>query len=60
MSCNLTRFYYCESNISLKEFLKRDLKLRNGVAFEDVEKTDADQHEAHLINEGEEYLRIDL
>lgn len=60
MACNLTRFYYCESDISLKDFLKRDLNLRNGVAFEDVEKTEADQHEIRLINEGEEYLRIDL
>ena len=60
MSCNLTRFYYCESNISLVNFLKRDHKLRNGIAFEDVETRDADALEQKLINENEDYLRVDL
>jgi hypothetical protein len=60
VSCNLTRFYYCESNISLVNFLKRDHKLRNGIAFEDVETRDADALEQKLINENEDYLRVDL
>ena len=60
MSCNLTRFYYCESNISLVNFLKRDHKLRNGIAFEDVETRDADALEQKLINENEDYLRVYL
>lgn len=60
MSCNLTRFYYCESNISLVNFLKRDHKLRKGIAFEDVETRDADALEQKLINENEDYLRVDL
>ncbi len=60
MSCNLTRFYYCESDISLVEFLKRDHKLRNGIAFEDVETKEADTLEQKLMTDGEDYLRIDL
>lgn len=60
MSCNLTRFYYCEADISLVAFLKRDLKLRNGIAFEDVETKEADILEQKLIEDGEDYLRIDL
>lgn len=60
MSCNLTRFYYCEADISLAEFLKRDYKLRNGIAFEDVETKEADALEQKLIDDGEDYLRIDL
>lgn len=60
MSCNLTRFYYCEEDISLKAFLVRDLKLRHGIAFEDIETKDADAFEERLKAEGEEYLRIDL
>jgi hypothetical protein len=60
VSCNLTRFYYCESDISLEDFLKRDFRLRNGIAFEDVERQDADEHEAKLIEQNEDYLRVDL
>ena len=58
--CNLTRFYYCEPEIKLKEFLRRDYYLKNGVAFEDVETTDADRFEAKLIAENQEYIRVDL
>ena len=60
MSCNITRFYYCESDITLQEFIKRDSKLRMGIAFEDIETTEADAHEAKLIEEDEDYLRVDL
>lgn len=60
MSCNLTRFYYCEPDITLHAFLVRDHKLRNGIAFEDVETKDADAIEQKLIDEGDDYLRIDL
>ena len=60
MSCNLTRFYYCEFDISLVEFLKRDHKLRNAIAFEDVETKEADTLEQKLIANNEDYLRIDL
>ena len=60
MSCNLTRFYYCESDITLADFLKRDYRLRNGIAFEDVETKEADALEKQLISEGEDYIRIDL
>lgn len=60
MSCNLTRFYYCESQISIKDFLRRDYHSRNGVAFEDIETVDADAFEAKLIEEDQDYLRIDL
>jgi hypothetical protein len=60
VSCNLTRFYYCEEDISLKDFLVRDLKLRHGIAFEDIETKEADVFEERLKSEGEEYLRIDL
>jgi hypothetical protein len=42
------------------EFLKRDHKLRNGIAFEDVETKEADALEQKLIDDGEDYLRIDL
>jgi len=31
-----------------------------GIAFEDIETTEADAHEAKLIEEDENYLRIDL
>lgn len=60
MTCNITRFYYCEPEISLQDFLKREYHLRNGVACEDVETIEADAFEAQLIAEGEEYIRIDL
>ena len=60
MSCNLTRFYYCESDINLIEFLQRNHKLRNGIAFEDVETKEADLLEQRLIADDEEYLRVDL
>jgi hypothetical protein len=60
MSCNLTRFYYCESDIDLKAFIRRDYRLRNGIAFEDIETVDADAFEAKLQEEDEDYLRIDL
>ena len=60
MSCNLTRFYYCEPEIKLKEFLRRDYYNRNGVAFEDVETSEADAFEAKLIEEDQDYIRIDL
>ena len=60
MSCNFTRFYYCESDISLVEFLRQDFKLRNGIAFEDVETKEANALEQKLINDGEDYMRIDL
>lgn len=58
--CNLTRFYYCESNIGLKDFLRRSYYSENGVAFEDVETIDADAFEAKLIAENQEYIRVDL
>lgn len=60
MSCNMTRFYFCQSDITLQEFIKRDLQLRNGIAFDDVETTEADAYEAKLIKEDEDYLRVDL
>lgn len=60
MSCNLTRFYYCEEDISVKTFLIRDMRLRHGIAFEDIETKEADAFEKKLKAEGEEYLRIDL
>jgi hypothetical protein len=58
--CNLTRFYYCEPCLGLKEFLKRDYYTKNGVAFEDVETVNADRFEAKLIAENQEYIRVDL
>ena len=60
MSCNLTRFYYCEEDISIKDFLIRDMRLRMGIVFEDIETKEADAFEEKLKAEGEEYLRIDL
>jgi hypothetical protein len=60
VSCNLTRFYYCEEDISVKAFLIRDMRLRHGIAFEDIETKEADAFEEKLKAEGEEYLRIDL
>jgi hypothetical protein len=53
VSCNLTRFYYCDPDISLVNFL-------NGVAFEDVDTEEADALEQKLTANGEDYLRIDL
>jgi len=44
----------------LADFLKRDYRLRNGIAFEDVETKEADALEKQLISEGEDYIRIDL
>jgi hypothetical protein len=60
MSSNLVRFYYCQSDISLQDFLKREIKSQRGVAFEDVHKKEADTFEQRLKEEGEDYLRIDL
>lgn len=60
MSCNITRFYYCEPDINTVEFLRRDYYLRNGVAFDDVETIEADAFEAKLIAEDEDYIRVDL
>jgi hypothetical protein len=60
MSCNMTRFYFCQSDITIQEFIKRDLRMRMGIAFDDVETTEADAYEAKLIEEGEDYLRVDL
>ena len=60
MSCNFTRFYYCESDISVQDFVRRDLVLRNGIAFLDMERSEADAHEKQLIEEGEDYIRVDL
>jgi hypothetical protein len=36
------------------------MRLRHGIAFEDVETKEADAFEEKLKAEGEEYLRIDL
>lgn len=58
MSCNLTRFYLCESDISLKDFLKRDLKYH--VACVDIETIEADEYEKKLKQEDADYLRVDL
>ncbi len=60
MSCNITRFYFCQSNITLQEFIRRDLRSRMGIAFDDVETVEADAYEAKLIAEDEDYLRVDL
>jgi hypothetical protein len=60
MSSNLVRFYYCQSDISLQDFLKREIKSQRGVAFEDVYKKEADTFEQRLKEENEDYLRIDL
>lgn len=60
MSCNITRFYYCEPEITVEEFVRRDYYLRNGVAFDDVETIDADEFEKKLLQEEEYYIRIDL
>ena len=56
----MTRFYYCESGITVQEFIRRDLRMQMGIAFEDIETTEADAHEARLIAENEDYLRVDL
>jgi hypothetical protein len=60
MSCNITRFYYCEPDITTVVFLRRDYYLRNGVAFDDIETIEADAFEQKLIAEEEDYLRVDL
>lgn len=60
MSCNITRFYYCDPSIDLKSFLILDNRRRNGVAFDDIETQEADAFEEKLLQEGELYLRIDL
>ena len=60
MSCNISRFYYCEPDITTVVFLRRDYHLRNGVAFDDIETIEADTFEQKLIAEGEDYLRVDL
>ena len=60
MSCNITRFYYCDPSIDLKSFLRLEHRSRNGLAFDDIETTEADAFEDSLIKEGELYLRIDL
>lgn len=60
MSCNITRFYYCEPEITIQEFIRRDHHTRNGVAFDDVETIDADEFEKKLLQEEEYYIRIDL
>jgi len=56
----MTRFYFCQSDITIQEFIKRDLRMRMGIAFDDVETPEADAYEARLIAEDEDYLRIDL
>jgi hypothetical protein len=60
MSCNITRFYYCDPSIDLKSFLILDNRRRNGVAFDDIETKEANAFEEKLLQEGESYLRIDL
>lgn len=60
MSCNITRFYYCEPEITVEEFVRRDYHLRNGVAFDDIETIDADEFEKKLLQEEEYYIRVDL
>lgn len=60
MSCNISRFYYCESDIGTADFLRRNFHLRNGVAFDDIESIKADAFEQKLIAEAEDYLRVDL
>jgi hypothetical protein len=60
MSSNLVRFYYCQSDISLQDFLKREIKSQRGIAFEDVYKKEADAFEQRLKEENEDYIRIDL
>jgi hypothetical protein len=60
MSCNITRFYYCDPSIDLKSFLILDNRRRNGVAFDDIETQEASAFEEKLLQEGEPYLRIDL
>lgn len=60
MSSNLVRFYYCQSDITLEDFLRRDLTTNRGIAFEDVTKKEADAFEQRLKEEGEDYLRVDL
>ena len=60
MSCNISRFYYCDSGIDIKSFLRIEHYSRNGVAFDDIETPEADAFEAKLIDEGEDYLRVDL
>jgi len=60
MACNITRFYYCDPSLDLKSFLRLDHHSRNGVAFDDIETTEANAFEDQLIQEGERYLRVDL
>ena len=60
MSCNITRFYYCDPSIDLKSFLILEHRSRNGVAFDDIETQEADAFEENLLQEGELYLRVDL
>lgn len=60
MSCNISRFYYCDPSIDLKSFLIMEHRSRNGVAFDDIETPEADAFEATLVSEGEDYLRVDL
>jgi hypothetical protein len=60
MSCNITRFYYCDPSIDLKSFLILEHRSRNGVAFDDIETREADAFEKNLLQEGELYLRVDL
>jgi len=60
MSCNITRFYYCDPSLDLKSFLRLEHRSRNGVAFDDIETQEADAFEENLLQEGELYLRIDL
>jgi len=59
MSCNITRFYYCEPDITIEEFLRREYSKRK-VAFDDIETLEADEFEKKLQEEDEDYLRIDL
>jgi hypothetical protein len=56
----MTRFYFCQSDITIQEFIKQDLRMRMGIAFDDVETPKADVYEAALIAENEDYLRVDL
>jgi len=60
MSFDLVRFYYCQSDLTLEDFLKKNLNSKRGIAFEDISKKEADTFEQHLKAEGQDYLRINF
>lgn len=60
MSCNISRFYYCEPSITVSEFVLREHRRRQGIIFEDIPTPEADEFEKKLIEEKEQYLRVDL